>query len=245
MREGPDSNPELIVGAGGTSPARWVAIRGCHIVVALMAVLAGCGDGTEGNESSKINGSIHVPAGKPATAAETVNGSVHIDENGAATTVTTVNGSVRLGPHATAVSLNTVNGPISLDTGAHVSGSATSVNGDLTLGDGAEIAGSLSNVNGKITLTAAHVGGGIKTVSGNMSIMGDSHVEGGILVNRSTGGLLGQGSDVPRVVIGPGATVTGELRFERKVDLYVSDKATIGPVSGATPVTFTGDTPPI
>jgi hypothetical protein len=34
------------------------------------------------------------------------------------------------------------------------------------------------------------------------------------------------------------------LRFERTVKLYVSDKATIGTVTGATPIPFAGDTPP-
>jgi hypothetical protein len=34
------------------------------------------------------------------------------------------------------------------------------------------------------------------------------------------------------------------LRFEREVQLYVSDRATIGTVSGATPIPFSGDKPP-
>jgi hypothetical protein len=38
--------------------------------------------------------------------------------------------------------------------------------------------------------------------------------------------------------------VQGDLRFERKVRLLVSDKATIGPVTGATAVPFSGDSPP-
>jgi hypothetical protein len=50
--------------------------------------------------------------------------------------------------------------------------------------------------------------------------------------------------DVPRIVIGPGATVQGELRFERPVQLFVSDKATIGTVTGATPIPFSGERPP-
>jgi DUF4097 and DUF4098 domain-containing protein YvlB len=221
-----------------------VSARRFFTVLAVIAVLSGCGNSFNGDESSKINGSIHVPVGKQPRPVETINGSVHIDENAAVTTATTVNGSMHLGAHATATSLNTVNGSISLETGSHVSGSAASVNGDLTVADGAEITGSLSNVNGKISLNAAHVGGGIKTVTGSISITGASHVEGGILVEKATGGILSLGNDVPRIVIGPGATVQGDLRFERKVDLYVSDKAAIGPVTGATPVPFTGDKPP-
>ena len=50
--------------------------------------------------------------------------------------------------------------------------------------------------------------------------------------------------DVPRIVIGPGTVVGGTLNFERKVSLYVSDKATIGPVQGVTVVKYSGARPP-
>jgi hypothetical protein len=63
------------------------------------------------------------------------------------------------------------------------------------------------------------------------------------LVEKPNGTVISNGTP-PRIVIGPGVTVQGELRFERPVTLYVSDHATIGSVSGATPVQFSGDTPP-
>jgi hypothetical protein len=219
-------------------------VRIFFAALAVLAALSGCGGSDFGDESNKINGSIHVPVGKPPGAVATVNGAIHVDDNASITSAKTVNGSVHLGDHATATSLTNVNGSIALGAGAHVSGSASSVNGELTLGDGAEILGSLSNVNGKIILAGAHVGGGIKTVNGSMSITGPSHVEGGILVEKSSGELFQVVRDVPRIVIGPGATVQGELRFERTVQLYVSDKATIGTVTGATPIPFSGETPP-
>ena len=46
------------------------------------------------------------------------------------------------------------------------------------------------------------------------------------------------------IVIGPGATVNGELRFEREVNLYVSNRASVGSVTGATAIPFSGDLPP-
>ena len=140
--------------------------------------------------------------------------------------------------------MNSVNGGIAVGAGAHVSGSASSVNGDLELGDGSEVSGSLSNVNGKINLTSAHVGAGIKTVNGDITITGASHVEGGILIEKPGTELLQIQHRMPRIVIGPGVTIQGELRFEREVKLYVSDKATIGTVTGATPIPFSGDAPP-
>jgi hypothetical protein len=42
--------------------------------------------------------------------------------------------------------------------------------------------GALTNVNGKIGAHAAHIGGRINTVEGDISIVGASHVDGGILV---------------------------------------------------------------
>jgi len=123
------------------------------------------------------------------------------------------------------------------------------VNGSMTLAPGATVGGKLTNVNGHIAVTDAHVGGGIETANGNIDITGKSVVDGGITVKKPKhGGFFGIsfGSDcVPRIVIGPGATVNGPLTFERKVNLYISDQAHVsGTVSGATAVKFSGDTPP-
>src|ERR1700730_14226265 len=209
----------------------------------VLIVLAGCDGPDTGNELKKINGSVHVAAGTAPQAAATVNGDNHIDNNAAVTEANTVNGGIQLGSNATASALNTVNGGISVGSNSHVAKDAASVNGSVTLHDGADVLGSVSNVSGKIELSSAHVGGGIKTVAGDIAIHGPSHVDGGILVEKSTQ-LIHFGSGVPRVEIGPGATVQGDMRFQREVKLYVSDKATIGPVTGATPIPFTGDTAP-
>jgi hypothetical protein len=244
MSEGIDSKHGPISNGRCAHPATRAGAPGLLAAMTMMAALSACGGSYDGDESNKINGSIEVPAGKPPGAVATVNGSIHIDDNAAVTSATTVNGGVRLSDHAAAASLSSVNGSITLGSGAHVSGDVSSVNGALTLGDGADITGALSNVNGKITLAAAHVGGGVKTINGGMDIGGASRVEGGILVEKPSGELMQIFHDVPRIVIGPGATVQGDLRFERKVQLFVSDKATIGTVTGATPIPFTGDAPP-
>src|ERR1700730_341187 len=217
---------------------------GYRIIAAMAVILAvpRCVISVAGPSHTKVNGSVHVPAGKAADEARTVNGSVHIDDNATVTSASTVNGSIRRGEHASATSLKTVNGSVTLGKGARVSESAGSVNGDLTLADGAEVGGHLTNVNGKIRLDSAHVAGGIKTVNGGINILGASHVENGIMVDKPSGIMFN--SEDPVIVIGPGAIVQGDLRFERKVKLYVSDKATIGTVIGATAVPFSGETPP-
>ncbi len=229
---------------GGRQQLHGIRLRVLFGAAALSLAMTACGVSSDGNESTKVNGSIDVQAGKPPGPVATVNGSIKIGDNAGVTNAATVNGSVHLGDHATAESLSNVNGSITVGAGAHVTGSVNSVNGEFTLGDGADISGSLANVNGAITLNSAHVGGGIKTVNGSMNIKGASRVEGGILVQKSSGGLIQWAREVPRIVIGPGATVQGELRFERTVKLYVSDRATVGAVTGATPIPFTGETPP-
>jgi hypothetical protein len=243
MSEAIDSKHSPITGGFPVRRGRMMAGIGCFAALAVILTFAGCDASFDGNDSTKVNGSIRVAAGKDATDVRTVNGSIHIDDNATVTSATTVNGGVRLGAHATASTARTVNGSIVLGDGAKISGAADSVNGDLTLGNGADVIGALTNVNGKIELAGAHVGGGIRTVNGSISIMGASHVEGGILVKKASGGLIFNNDD-PVIVIGPGATVQGELRFERKVRLLVSDHATIGTVTGATAETFSGDTPP-
>jgi DUF4097 and DUF4098 domain-containing protein YvlB len=217
--------------------------RPWFLLLAALAAAAGCDISTNDTDTSKVNGSVHILAGTALGAAETVNGGIEIDPNAAVTVAKTVNGGIRLGAHATAESLNNVNGSITLDDGARVARGAESVNGSMILHDGAEVMGSLENVNGHIELTAAHVAGGIKTSDGNIVITGNSHVEHGILVQEHHE-LIHFGNDIPRIVIGPGATIEGELHFGRQVKLYVSDRAVIGPVVGATPIPFSGDAPP-
>jgi predicted acyltransferase (DUF342 family) len=216
----------------------------CISLLFASAALHGCGYSSDDNSPKKVNGSIHVAAGTPSEAVETVNGDIRLDDNATVTKASTVNGSLHLGAHAAAQSVETVNGSISLDAGAKVSGNADTVNGTLTLRDGSEVSGALTNVNGTIKLDAAHVGGGIKTVNGDIRINANSHVEGGIEVEQEHGFFIHFGKGMPRIVIGPGAVVQGEMRFHREVKLYVSDKATIGAVNGATPIAFSGEEPP-
>lgn len=195
-----------------------------------------------GSDVDKVNGSIQVESGQQAGNVNTVNGSIRIAAGGSATKVSTVNGGIDIGEHATVDAVDTVNGGISLGAGAKVARTVEAVNGSIRLDKGADVAGRASNVNGRFTLEAAHVGGGIETVSGDIEIGADSRVEGGILVDKQRGWSWGKSRN-PRVVIGPRAVVKGTLEFRRDVDLFVSDSATIGQVTGATAQKFSGDRP--
>jgi DUF4097 and DUF4098 domain-containing protein YvlB len=195
------------------------------------------------DEHSKVMGSVHVQAGQHTGDATTVNGSVEIGANAVVKKADTVNGSVTLGEHSTAESMTTVNGSARLEKGARVSGNVALVNGRISLDEGADVSGRVTNVNGRIQLDAAHVGGGIETTTGDIDIGPNSRVEGGILVNEDNSWFSFGSPKLPQVVIGPGAVVKGTLKFKREVKLYVSDRATIGTIEGATANKFSGEHP--
>jgi DUF4097 and DUF4098 domain-containing protein YvlB len=191
---------------------------------------------------SKVNGSIRVESGRTVGELDTVNGSINLGDNARATSIETVNGSIEIGDGASAESADTVNGRVSIGARVRISGDLESVNGALTVGDGSDITGKVANVNGTIRLTSAHVGGGIETINGDIDVGAGSRVEGGILVEKPHGFSWGKNKN-PRVVIGPHAVVDGTLDFRREVDLYVSDTAKIGTITGATANKFAGDHP--
>ena len=194
--------------------------------VLILGVSAACTQAGDGTEAAKVMGDVTVAAGEHSGDVSTVNGSIHVRDN------------------AVVANAHTVNGPIRLEQGARVRGDVNTVNGGLTLAAGAEVGGQLGNVNGPIHVAAAHVSGSVETVSGGMELGPDAHVDGGLHVHKNDG-LLNWGSvSVPRIVVGPGSRVGGTLNFERKVALYVSDTATIGPVRGAHIVKYSGDRPP-
>lgn len=188
-------------------------------------------------------GSISIPAGEHTGDVSTVNGSIHIGAGAVVGRAHTVDGSIGLDPHATALELVLVNGSVHLHKGARVTGAVRTGNGSIWLDNEADVADGLRNINGRIHVDAAHVNGGIETVGGSVELGPNTHVEGGIHV-RKEGESATPASEPPRVVIGPHAVVSGTLAFDRPVRLYVSDRATIGPVEGATPIRFSGARPP-
>ena len=199
----------------------------------------------EDEDVDKVNGSIRIDDGQSAGDLSTVNGSIRIGDKAKARELETVNGSISMGSDATATEIENVNGSVTMGARSRLEGRIESVNGSITLDDGVEVVGSVENVNGKIRLEAARVGGGIVTTNGGIDVLGNSRVEGGIHVEKPSGSWFSFGKDdPPRIVIGPGAVVNGTLRFDREVELYVSDKATVGTIVGATPVKFAGDRPP-
>jgi DUF4097 and DUF4098 domain-containing protein YvlB len=213
-----------------------------HVMVLIVA-LSGAACDVE-SDNDRVNGSVNVAAGQPAQDASTVNGTVRVADGAAVKDAETVNGGITIGANATANSVETVNGSITIGENARITADVSCVNGAIKLEKGADVGGKLENVNGRFELQGAHVAGGLHTVTGDIEVGADSRIEGGITVERVKGFNISFAKNVPRIVIGPGSTVQGLMKFEREVKLYVSDSAKIGEVIGATPITFSGDTPP-
>ena len=210
------------------------------LVAALGAVVL-----ADSSSVSRVNGSIEIEAGRVAGDVSTVNGSIHIGANAKVGAVRSVNGGLHLGDGAGAASLSTVNGGIELGQMAQVAADVHSVNGALQLHHGVELLGTLANVNGAITIDGAHVVGRVRTINGGMNIINGARLDGGILVEKPNGSWNFTKPTPPRIVIGAGVVVSGTLKFEREVKLYVNDQVKhIGSIEGATPIKFSGNTPP-
>lgn len=215
---------------------------------AAVALILACGAGpalADEGDYDKVMGSVHVGSGEHVNKATTVNGSVDIGSNAVVQHAETVNGSVTVHANATVDSVETVNGSITLDDGVHVAGNVGLVNGKITVGSNSVIGGKLSSVNGAILLRATRVSGRVETTNSNLTVGANSRLEGGILYQETNDGwfsFFGK-PNVPKIVIEPGAEVRGTLEFRRAVELYVSDRAIIGTVKGATVKKFSGAAP--
>ncbi len=194
-------------------------------------------------EISKVNGSVRAEAGQVYGDLDTVNGSIHIGAGAVAEDASTVNGSITVEDKAKADSLETVNGAIRVGKNVEIRNDIETVNGSVFVDRGGIVGGDIETVNGAIGLVATRLTGNIETVNGDVTVGVDSHVKGGIKVEKPHGISLKNRRD-PRIIIGPNAVVEGPLVFERPVTLYVHTSARTGPVTGATAKPFSTDAAP-
>jgi cytoskeletal protein CcmA (bactofilin family) len=207
-----------------------------------VAMAAGCGK--KDKDAMMVDVSTHVTAAQQNGDVETIHGVISIDDNAKLGAAKSVDGDIYLGAHASAASLRNENGSITADKGSRVYGNVSAINGAITVLDDAEISGSVSEVNGTILVNNGHIAGDIKTNFGDVRVSGTSVVDGGIRVKNLELGVLHQGQHTSRIIVGPGVRIHGDIRFEHEGRLFVSDKATIGAVSGVEAVKFSGDDPP-
>jgi DUF4097 and DUF4098 domain-containing protein YvlB len=204
--------------------------------------------GSESGGHSTLNGSISVGSDAVVNGdLETVNGTIRVDDNARIGDAETVNGSVRIGTGVTANDLSSVNGSISVGESSTIDGAVSVVNGRINLNTGASVSADVSNVNGEIEIDGAGIGGDLTTVNGDVMLSNGSTLTGDLVVDKPRGGNWNARSRKPRIVVGPGARVLGQIRLEREVELFISDAAEVGGVSGVMSMDdaerFSGDRP--
>ena len=205
-------------------------------------------DGTESGGHSTVNGSITVGQDSRVDGSlETVNGTIRIDQNTNVRDVETVNGGIRIAAGVVTRDISSVNGSIRLAENVTTDGALSVVNGKISLAAGTKIADDVSNVNGEISISGADIGGDLSTVSGDVDLSNQAIVRGDLVVEESRGWNSGNNTRKPKIIIGPGSAVIGEVRLEREVSLYISDTAEVGSVTGemslADAVRFSGERP--
>lgn len=205
-------------------------------------------DGQQSGGQSTVNGSITI--GRDATidgTVETVNGTIRVGENSRIERAETVNGSVRLADGVTATGIESVNGSIGLGGNVVVEGEVAVVNGKIEIGRGSRVAEDVSNVNGEIEVSGAEIGGDLTTVNGDVYLKDETVIVGDLVIEEPDNLFGDTFRRKPKVVIGPGVAVQGDVRLEREVELYISDSASVGGVEGvmsmADAIRFSGARP--
>lgn len=194
------------------------------------------GSGMQTDGHSTVNGSITV--GNDATidgSLSTVNGAITVGDNTRLKNAETVNGSVRLGAGVSVRNVESVNGSIRLAENVIASGRVEVVNGRISIERGSRVDGDVSNVNGELMIDGAEIGGDMETVNGDVTLTNGAILQGNLTVKEPNSFGFNWGSKdrrKPRVVIGPQSHVAGTLRLEREVELYISESAMVGGVSG-------------
>lgn len=190
--------------------------------------------GSHAEGASTVNGSITVGRGATVTGSlETVNGAIRVEQDAVIKGGETVNGGVKLGAGVKAEDISSVNGAIRIDENVTIDGELSVVNGRISIASGSKISGDISNVNGEIQIAGAEIRGDLSTVNGDVALDEGAILRGTLTVQKPGGTRPGgRNSRTPKVIIGPGSEVVGEIVAEREIELYISESAKVGGVSG-------------
>ena len=212
----------LVLLAAAIEPAGAAVNKSVHIA-----------PGETADGASSVNGSITIGEGAILTGdVSTVNGSVRVGENAEIRDASTVNGTIRVASGVRAGDLETVNGAVRVDESVSVDGHVEAVNGAIRLGRGSTVADHVENVNGSIELVAATVGDDVSTVSGDIELRDAATVRGDLVVEKPNRWSRGRDRRKPEIIVGPGSRVLGTIRIEHEVELYISETAEVGGVTG-------------
>jgi hypothetical protein len=190
--------------------------------------------GENADGASTVNGSISVGSGATVTGTlETVNGGIRVDDDAVIEDAETVNGSIKIASGVKAEDIEGVNGAIRIGQNVTIKGEVSVVNGKIGVDAGSSISNDVSNVNGEISITGAEIGGDLSTVNGDVSLNDGANLHGNLTIEKPGGINWGKSnSRKPRIIVGPGSRVGGEIIVEHEVELFISDTAEVGGVSG-------------
>lgn len=190
--------------------------------------------GEQSGGESTVNGNISVGAGATVSGSlSTVNGTIRVDDDVRLDDAETVNGALRLGNGVTASSLGTVNGSIRVGERGNIEDDIEAVNGRIEAGGGTVVGSGVSNVNGEIELSGVEVSGDVSTVNGDVMLDDGTAVLGDVVIEKPNRWNWGsKQSRKPKVIVGPGSRVDGNIIAEREIDLYISESAQVGGVRG-------------
>ena len=205
--------------------------------------------GEQSGGESTVNGNISVGADATISGSlSTINGTIRVDDDVRLDDAETVNGALRLGDSVTVSSLETVNGSIRVGERGNIEGGIEAVNGRIEANGGTVIGRGVSNVNGEIELSGAEVSGDVSTVNGDVLLYGGTAVLGDVVIEKPNRWNWGSKlARKPKVIVGPGSRVDGDIIAEREIDLYLSESAQVGGVRGEVgiddAIRFSGDRP--
>lgn len=198
---------------------------------------------THDSDVSLVNGSIEIGSNCRVNGqVESVNGGIDIGSGSRVSGISNVNGRVVLGENIEVDGdIAAVNGRIEIGPNSRVAGKVESVNGRISAGNGTVIGGRVSSVNGGIELIGVRAES-IVTNNSSINLDQGAVISGDLTVRKSQGISFDMGSK-PKIVVGRGVRVEGTLNFEREVELYVHESASVGEVSGAEPISYSGEAP--
>ena len=125
-----------------------------------------------------------------------------------------------------------MNGAIRLGENVTVDGEIEVVNGKISMERGSTVADDVSNVNGEFDVSGAEIGGDLSTVNGDVWLMDGSILRGHLIVDKPGGWSWNPDKRKPKIVIGPGSQIVGVIDLKREVELYISETAEVGGVTG-------------
>jgi cytoskeletal protein CcmA (bactofilin family) len=176
----------------------------------------------------------------------TVNGSIRVGSGSTIENAKTVNGSLTMADGVETGSLGTVNGAVKIGEKASVDGDVSAVNGSITVEKAALVMGEIGNVNGRISVEGATVKDDVTTVTGDIRLH-DAVLQGDLVVEEPGMWSNSGKKRKPRIIIGPGSRIEGDIVIEHEVELFISDSAEIGSVKGVMSLDdatmFSGDEP--